>query len=253
MLTLGHRRWRRRVDLVACGAASDEERAAVAAHLEGCPPCAEALVRARSALALLAGDPVHGAEPPLGALELARRVEARLGRTAVPAVPPRAARSLWPAWTAAAAVVIAALAVAPPHGTTPSLPPSPSGAEALLRQMERQVSREHAARYLAEAQDVLVTVAAPPERCRRSGQRVDVAEEARRSRELLERRALLLDEPRPEVASAQPVLDEVEHMLREVAALESCVRRGQLEELEREITRRRLLMRMDLAARELLG
>ena len=115
------------------------------------------------------------------------------------------------------------------------------------------MSRQQAARYLSDAQDVLVTVAGPPERCHRAHERVDVAQEARRSRELLARRTLLLDLEEPEVASASPVLEEVEHLLREVAALESCVRQGELDALEREIVRRRLLMRIDLATQELLG
>ncbi len=248
MLSLGHDRWRRRVHLLAAGALPDGEHAAVAAHLAGCPGCSAVLEEARSVLTLLAHDPVRSAEPPLAVAALARRVEARLGAPVTAAGP----RPAWPVWVAAAAAGLALLAVVPRPRSAPEASPAPAGEEALLRHMERQLSREQAARYLTEAQDVLVTMAAP-ERCRRSRERVDVAEEAQRSRELLQRRALLVGAQRPEMASAQPVLDEVEHVLREVAALESCVRRGQLEALEREITRRRLLMRMDLTARELLG
>ena len=55
------------------------------------------------------------------------------------------------------------------------------------------------------------------------------------------------------MASAQPVLAEVEEMLSRVAALPSCVRPGQLQALEKEIGRRRLLMKIDLLTRELQG
>jgi hypothetical protein len=55
------------------------------------------------------------------------------------------------------------------------------------------------------------------------------------------------------VASARPVLEDVELMLREVASLEACARRGELEAIGRELGRRRLLMKMDLMARELQG
>jgi hypothetical protein len=118
--------------------------------------------------------------------------------------------------------------------------------------MERSLAREQAARYLSDAQDVLVTVAAGPPPCPRTGETVEVKDEARRSRQLLARRALL-ELGREEVSSAQPVLAEVEQMLREVAALPSCVRPGQLRQLEREIERRRLLMKIDLMTRELTG
>jgi hypothetical protein len=115
------------------------------------------------------------------------------------------------------------------------------------------VAREQAARYLSEAQDVLATVAASPRDCDRSERRVDVEAESRRSRELLARRAFLLDADGAAVASAQPVLDDVEDMLREVASLEACVRVREVERLQAEIEKRKLLMKVRLMQRELLG
>ena len=64
-----------------------------------------------------------------------------------------------------------------------------------------------------------------------------------RSRELLARRALLVELGTEAVASAQPVLDDVEQILREVASLESCVRRARRRAgCREEMERRQLLM-----------
>ena len=122
-----------------------------------------------------------------------------------------------------------------------------------LRRLERNVAREQAARYLNEAQDVIATVAASPRDCDRGQQRVDVEAESRRSRELLARRALLLDVHEGAVAGAQPVLDDVEQILREVASMDACARFRDVERLQGEIERRQLLMKVRLMQRELLG
>jgi hypothetical protein len=196
---------------------------------------------------------------PFATLE--SRVRARLAET------PRTSGERRPslgvlAPLAAAAAVAAVVGVSLP-GRVPPTAPTPAatdGAEALepaseemLRRMERSLAREQAARYLSEAQDVLVTVAAGPPPCPRTRQNVEIEDEVQRSRDLLDRRALVVDPGRDEVASAQPVLAEVEEMLREVAALPNCVRPGRLQALEREIERRRLLMKIDLMTRELQG
>ena len=74
-------------------------------------------------------------------------------------------------------------------------------AEALTR-LERNVAREQAARYLSDAGDVLVTMAATPAECDRKDERIDVGQASARSRELLARRALLLESGPQAVASA---------------------------------------------------
>jgi len=115
------------------------------------------------------------------------------------------------------------------------------------------VARENAVRYLAEAQDLLVTVAAAPLACDRKRARVDVEEEARRSRELLSRRALLVQADRAEMAGARPILEDVSNMLGEVAALDPCARPEDLLAIQEQMSRRRLLMKIDLMTRELQG
>ncbi|HEY7411260.1 MAG TPA: zf-HC2 domain-containing protein [Vicinamibacteria bacterium] len=248
---IGHGRWERRVDLLAAGALDGSERAETLAHASSCPRCRARRAEVEAVLALVADDPVRRAPAPVPLDALVTRVRARLD---APVPSPAAGR--WPAWAAAAAALLALVALLP----RPAVVPPPAAAEVeeeeaapLLEQMERTVRREQAARYLSEAQDLLVTVAGPSERCPRREEHVDVGEEARRSKALLARRAMVADLSEPEAGGAYPVMEEVEHVLREVAALESCVRRGDLEALEREIARRRLLIRIDLAARELMG
>ena len=121
-----------------------------------------------------------------------------------------------------------------------------------MRRLERVAAREQAARYLGEAGDVLVTVSARPRRCRKGHDHVDIGEEAERSRELLARRSLL-DVDEAAVASAQLVLDDVEQVLREVASLEACARKHDLQTIQRQVERARLLLKIDLMTRELQG
>ena len=115
------------------------------------------------------------------------------------------------------------------------------------------MAREQTARYLSEAGDVLVSVAAAHEDCDKREGRVEVGEASARSRELLSRRALVLEADRAKVASVAPVLDDVEHALREVAALPSCVRAAEVERFRAQVERRQLLMKIRLMTRELEG
>jgi hypothetical protein len=249
-VSLFHGRWERRTSLLAVGALGEGEAATTRAHLEGCAACRERMEATRRALGALAEDPVLSMEPRLALPALVARVQARLD------APPRAALR-WPLPLAAVAVMMMAFLIIwlRPPASAPPGPPPPSAAAAfdptLLRRMERNVAREQAVRYLNEAQDLLVAVAAAPQKCHRGPRRVDVADEARRSRDLLARRALMVDLHEAEVASAGPVLDDVENMLREVAALQSCARAEDLEAITREMERRRLLMKIDLMTHEL--
>jgi hypothetical protein len=256
-----HGRWRRAVSLLAAGAIADAaERARVQAHADRCRACAGRLGEERAVAAALAADPLRAAEPPVSLAALRTRVFARLDERAPEAHGPSRA-GLGFALGTAAAIAVAALGVLLLRGTTPrSAPPSARTAvaedagagEAFVRRLERNVAREQAARYLDEAGDVLVTVAAQAHPCPKGNQRVDVAEEAQRSRELLARRSLL-DVDAAAVATARPVLDDVEQVLREVASLESCARKRDLERVHRQIERSRLLLKIDLTARELQG
>jgi hypothetical protein len=253
-MSLLHRRWRRRLSLLALGALAGGEEAATRDHLLGCAACRRELSDLQAALEIVDQDPLRDAEPPLAASVLAGRVLATVdarGRQGASGLSPAAA-SYRPALAAALAVLLALVALQP---KAPIAPPAQEMvvSDEAVRRMEREVAREHAARYLSEAQDVLLTVTASPEDCDREEQRLDVEAEARRSRELLARRALVVDIEGEAVASARPVLEDVERLLREVAALPSCVRAGEVDAIHREMSRSRLLMKIDLMTRELQG
>ena len=259
-MTLFHGRWRERVSLLAAGALEPADEPAVRAHLDGCAACRADLARTSEALALLARDPARTAEVPVPVAHLVRRVNARLD------APPARAGFRWTHATAAAGLAAAVLLVAtvpgllerPSPASSPAVASSEAAADAgvpdeVVARMERRLSRDQAARYLDEAQDVLVTVAGHPADCERDHDRVDVGEEARRSRELLARRALMVELGGDEVASARPLLDDVEGLLREVAALPACARADSLDAIHRQMQRRNVLMKIDLLTNELRG
>jgi hypothetical protein len=140
----------------------------------------------------------------------------------------------------------------PPQGTPDTARNLPPPSEESLDRLERTLVREETVRYLNAAQDVLVTVASP-NRCLRKAGHVEVGEESRRRPALLERRSLLVGNETSAAPGAQPVLDDVEQVLRELASLDPCASRSELEEIHKEVSRRRLLLRIDLVTRELEG
>lgn len=250
-----HERWRQKVSLLAMGALDDEERSIVERHVESCASCRAELEDLRRMIQQMPAEDVG--ELPID--RLVAQVRERLVATHTSP----AARWSWriASLPIAAAALLAAYFVVPPLVNSVKRAASGPVVEApsrsvefsadSLRRLERNLSREHAARYLAEAQDLLVTVADALPRCRREGH-VDVGDEARRSRELLESRALLVDDTEA-LASVRPVLDDVDNVLRELATLDDCARRTDVEAIGATLQRHRLLMKMDLMARELAG
>lgn len=258
-----HGRWRRRTALLALGALDEAEAARTRAHLGTCPACARDLAESRAALELVSQDPLRGAEPPVPLGALVARVRARLdeapagGRVWRPLL---AGAGLLAGFVLAAVVSRALLPTTPPEPPSPAAsvaPPSEAGPVAdsadAMRRLEHTLERERAAHYLSDAQDVLVTVASAPQRCARRPSAVEVGPEAERSRELLARRRLFVETDAPSTVVARDVLDDVEEMLREVAALDACARPQDLEAIRGEIARRHLLMKIDLVTRELQG
>jgi hypothetical protein len=252
-MSLLHFRHRRRLTLLAAEALGGAEREEALAHVAACPGCGRELAEIRELLSRFASDPARSAEMPIPPEAVTALVLARLDAT----IASRAwiLGSTWiltPAIAAAAVLaVLAFLSRWPLRVEAPA--PAVTVSEDALRRIEGTVAREQAVRYLNEAQDVLVTVAAAPRACHRESQRVDVGEEARRSRELLARRALLVDLGEGALPSTAPLIRDVEQMLREVALLESCARARDLEAIHKEIGRRNLLMKIDLMTRELQG
>jgi hypothetical protein len=257
-----HLRLRRLVPLLAVDALAGPERSRVLAHLEACGRCRAEHDATRALLHRLGEDPLRAAlrhaELGVPLPVLLQRVDAGIDRAL--AGPRAAAAGPWRIGRMAAVAAALAAAIAIPSILQRTMGRDPEradvapevSAEALTR-LERNVAREQTARYLNEAQDVLATVASSPRDCERAERRVDVEAESRRSRELLARRALLLDAQEGAVAGAQPVLDDVEQILREVASMEACARSRDVLRLQGEIERRQLLMKVRLIQRELLG
>ena len=260
-MILAHFRLRRRVSLLAAGVLEGRERDEVLRHVEACARCRAEHDALRAVVAALESDPLRGAEPEVPLAFRVGRVEREVARALVPTGRPR----WWlVALPAAAAVLAAAVLVPPlvarlkpaPTAARAEIPPaeaSPLLTEDALSRIERNLAREHAARYLSEAGEVLVSVAATGVDCDPADERLDVGRAPERSRELLERRTLVVGGGGEAVASARGVLDEVELALREVAELPSCVKRRDVERLRREVEDRQLLMRIRLMTRELEG
>jgi hypothetical protein len=247
-MTLFHGRWQERVSLLAAGALEPREEPALRAHLASCEACRTDYEGSLRALDVLDRDPVRSADMPVSVDFLKTRVLARLDE----APAPRPFR--WRLAGAGLAAAALAMAIVPTLLERPRevIVEKPLPDEMMAR-MERRLSRDSTARYLDEAQDLLVNVSAHPADCEKDHGRIDVGEEARRSRELLERRALMVELGGDEVASAQPLLDDVEGLLREVAALPACVRAESLEAIHKQMERRNVLMKIDLVTRELRG
>jgi hypothetical protein len=256
-----HLRQRRRVDLLAAGALEGTARAMALAHVEACPRCHAEYDEIRAVIAAMEADPLREAEPEVPLAFLVARVEREIEKALVPAGRPR----WWLVALPAGAAILAAAVLVPvlvarlrpaPEAARAEIPPAEAGSlltDDALARIERNLAREHAARYLSEASEVLVAVAATGVDCDRKDQRLDVGGAPERSRELLERRSLVVRDGGEAVASARGVLDDVEMALRQVADLPSCVKRGDVERVRREVERRQLLMRIRLMTRELEG
>jgi hypothetical protein len=258
---LAHRRRRRLVSLLAAGVLFGREREEALAHVEACPRCREEHEALRAVVAAMETDPLREAEPGVPLAFLVGRVEREVERSLVPRERRRFLWAALPAAAASIAVVVLAPAIVArlrpaPEASRAEIPPADASlllTEDALARIERNLAREHAARYLSEAGEVLVAVAATGVDCDPADERLDVGRAPERSRELLERRALVVRGGGEAVASAEGVLDDVELALREVADLPSCVRRRDVERVRREMEERQLLMRIRLMTRELEG
>ena len=265
-MILAHLRLRRRVSLLAAGVLEGREREETLAHVERCARCRVEHEEVRALVAELEADAercgTSTADPGVPLAVLADRVEREVGRALL--TPERRPRWWLVAFPAAAAALAASVLV--PALVSRSRPPAdparaaipPSEASALLTQdaldrIERNLAREQAARYLSEAGEVLVAVAATGTDCDEVDGRVDMGGAPERSRELLEQRQLVVQAGAEAIAPARGVLDDVELTLREVADLPSCVKRHDVERLRHEVESRQLLMRIRLMTRELEG
>jgi hypothetical protein len=250
------------VSLLAAGVLEGREREETLAHLERCARCRLEHAETCALVAAMGQDPARSAEPELELAVLVTRVQREVERALL--TPARRPRH-WLVALPALATVLAVAAVVPtlvdrirqqPPAVRAAIPAADAGllvTEAALLRIERNLAREHAARYLSQAGEVLVAVASSGADCERKDGRLDVGQAPERSRELLERRRLVVEAGGEAVASAQGVLDDVEMALRDVAELPSCVKRRDVERVRHEVERRQLLMRIRVMTRELEG
>lgn len=252
-MRLFHERWRTRVSLLAAGCLDGAEREATLAHLDACDACRREHEDSRAMLEVLAADLARDAPLPVPVEFLVARVKARVDG-AVQSQPFRLPTLAYGLGVAALLFVLVPALVKRPE---PSARPAASAPVAMdaeaLRRLERTVAREQAVAYLNDAQDVLMTVAATPRACSLRDRHVDLSEESRKSRELVARSALLVALDDASVASARPVLDDVEQVLREVGALDPCANPEEFSRVQQDLQDRGLLMKMRLMSRELVG
>lgn len=259
---LEHLRLRRHTALLAAEALIGARERRVRAHVQRCTRCRAEFEALRSVVDMVAQDPLQQAEPEIPLSFLAARVNARIDQrlAAAPAVAEHGWRFLvLPIAAAATLALVLSMLPAIRSLLTRARPVEIATAEVpqvspeSLARLDRTLAREQTARYLNEAQDVLVTVAATPPHCKRGHEQLDMADEARRSRALLQRRSLYTELADEHAPSAEPVLHDVERVLREVAALDDCSHPAELQAIHRELTEGRLLMKLTLVQRELLG
>ncbi len=246
-----HERWRTRVTLLASGCLEGAERERTLAHLETCAGCRREREEVGALLQAVAQDPARTAEPDVAVQFLLTRVEARLDASRRSRPWRRATLGAGLAIGALVAALVPRLVEGPRQA--PPLAPEVTMDDVALRRLERVMAREQAVRYLAEAEDVLLNIKAHPRPCPREHAHVELAAEVQRSRELLSRRALLVDLEAENLLPARDVLVDVDYVLREVASLQSCSRPDELDRLRREMDERRLLMKVRLLSRELLS
>ena len=270
-MNLGHFLYRDRVGLLAAGVLDPVEAARVSGHVANCHSCLlelEALKRTTEALRV---DAALDRPLPISSEALRTRVFARIHEKpqSAPAAP---AFSFVSAFGAAALVgvgllagvlatrmmtpaefpaAVAAVAMDPGAGAPPDTSDTAVNDAAFYERLENTQVRANAARYLADAQDILVQVRAAAD-CPDSPQdSVDVAREAQTSRKLLRRRAALVSGSGATLMAAQGVLEEVEGLLQQVADLPQCTRRSDVDAIARKVDSKNLLMKIDLVAQEL--
>jgi len=142
---------------------------------------------------------------------------------------------------------------APAHAPLQSSADTATNDAAFYERLEKTHTRANAARYLAEAQDILIQVRAAADCPDSPKDSVDVTVEAQTSRTLLMRRAALVSGSRGTVVAAQGVMEEVEGVLQRVAELPKCTRRKDVDAIARTVDQRNLLMKIDLVAQELVA
>lgn len=263
-MTLFHFRYRRRLGLLASSSLDSREAEGISKHVADCASCEAELAELSRLAATLRSDAALDRPLPISSEALRTRVLARL--RAQPEPTRRPSWSLAPAMSALGLVglglvagVLATRSSGPTNGPAPAPARLQASADtafndaAFYERLEKTQTRANAARYLAEAQDILIQVRAAADCPDSPKDSVDVTVEAQTSRTLLRRRAALVSGSRGTLVAAQGVMEEVEGVLQRVAELPKCTRRKDVDAIARTVDQRNLLMKIDLVAQELVA
>ncbi len=264
-MNLLHFRYRDRLGLLASSALEPAEAEWVLKHTETCGACRAELALLKQTTMVLVEDAALDRPLPISSEALRTRVLARIRSEA--ARP--AARSVWsfaPAMGGGlglvgvglvAGLLVSRFAPAPAPVFPPEIRHLQASADtaandaAFYERLEKTHTRANAARYLAEAQDVLIQVTAAADCPDSPTDSVDVAREAQTSRTLLKRRAALVSGSGETLMAARGVMEEVEGFLQQVADLPKCTRRTDVNAIARKVDRKNLLMKIDMVSQEL--
>jgi hypothetical protein len=264
-MNLLHFRYRQRLGLLASSSLDEGETGWMRRHVADCVPCQTELAELSRLATALCADADFDRPLPISSEALRTRVLARI-RAGSPQAAPRPAWGLASAMAALGLVGIGLLLgvlvtrVSAPKGA-PSRAHAPLQASAdtalndaaFYERLEKTHTRANAARYLAEAQDILIQVRAAADCPDSPKDSVDVGAEAQTSRTLLRRRAALVSGSQGTLLAAQGVMEEVEGVLQQVAELPKCTRRKDVDAIARTVERRNLLMKIDLVSQELVA
>lgn len=264
-MTLFHFRYRQRLGLLASSSLDPGEAEGISKHVAECPSCRAELAELSRLHAALQADAALERPLPISSEALRTRVFARL-RTPQPQSSGLQAWGLAPALSALGLVGIglaAGLLATRLSGPTYEPLQAPvrlqatadtaANDAAFYERLEKTQTRANAARYLAEAQDILIQVRAAADCPDSPKDSVDVTTEAQTSRTLLKRRAALVAGSEGTLLAAQGIMEEVEGVLLRVAELPKCTRRKDVDAIARTVDQRNLLMKIDLVAQELVA
>lgn len=263
-MNLLHFRYRDRLGLLASSALDPEEAEWVLKHTETCETCREELASLKRTDKALFDEAAIDRPLPIPSEAFHTRVLARI-RSEAAKPPERSAWSLAPALGGiglvlvglVSGVLMSRFAPAPAIVSAPEIRRLEASADTVANdalfyeRLEKTQLRANAARYLAEAQDVLIQVTAAADCPDSPTDSVDVAREAQTSRTLLSRRAALVSGSGETLVAARGVMEDVEGLLQQVADLPKCTRRTDVNAIARRVDRKNLLMKIDMVSQEL--
>jgi hypothetical protein len=262
-MTLFHFRFRSRLGLLASSSLDPRETGWMRGHVAGCASCRSELAALSNLATMLKTDASLDRPLPISTDALRTRVLARIRtgsaepvRTGWRPAPAMSALALLGVFVLAGVLATRSSAPKEPLETIAPLVASADTAvndAAFYERLEKTHTRANAARYLSEAQDILIQVRAAADCPDSPKDSVDVTAEAQTSRKLLGRRAALVSGSQGSLLAAQGVMEEVEGVLQKVAELPKCTRRKDVDAIARSVDQKNLLMKIDLVAQELVA